>query len=181
MWLGCWLTAQEACPWLQLRPWLLKAHAIGSARDWVLGLKPGGEGGYDYVEGYGPACFYWWTGGNSAFQYFAANDCHPGNSTLDTCQHITAGKSVRVVVAWATRGTYTYDHRDDPHSIGTDFDVCVYKPSGAFLGCGSSWDNPYEISSFTAPETGIYRISIDRYDNRDAGARTDIGLSITMR
>ena len=79
----------------------------------------------------------------------------------------TAGKTVRVVIAWdstpsqpAPGATPTSD------PLNADLDLTVYSPSITVVATSNSHDNSYEIVEFTAPTTGVYtaRISAPRFD-----------------
>ena len=170
---------QQAYDWLPFKPYMLRAQAIASSTDVIAGGKAVGEGGFDYLSGYYSFWDYWWSGGNGYFETAAANDANPSSaSSLDVNQVLTAGQKVRVVLAWATRGTYTFDHRNDVHPIGTDLDLYVYSANGSLIAYSASFDNSYEIVNFTAPVSGTYQLRITRPFNRDTAAQTLIGLSV---
>ncbi|MCL2825089.1 MAG: S8 family serine peptidase [Polyangiaceae bacterium] len=172
---------QEAASWFRLRPQLLKAHAIAAARDVMSGGKPAGEGGLDYLWAYQyRSQVYWWSGTNGDFATWAANDDDPSSPTLDVDVAFYPNSStIRAVVAWLTRGTYTYDHRNNSSPIGTDFDLVAYNPDGTVAKSSASANNPYEMVEFKAQQFGVYRFSISRYANRDVSAKTVIALAFT--
>jgi len=176
---GMLADAMQAYPWLQLRPAIAKSHMIAAATDVISGgVDAVGEGGADYLSGYYAFHDFWWWGGNGYFNTAADSDGLPGNGSVDVLFNFSAGQPVRVALAWPNRGTYTFDHRGDPHPIGIDLDLYVYAPNGTLVSGSASWDNPYEAVSFTAPQTGTYRVAIRRFANRDTAAISDMGLTI---
>lgn len=52
-----------------------------------------------------------------------------------------------------------------PYEPGADLDLYIYKPSDYqnYIGWSARWDNTYEIVDFTAPETGQYKVRINKY------------------
>jgi Subtilase family len=170
--------ATQADPWHTLVPTLTKAHTIASATDVIAGGHDlVGEGGIDYLSGYWSFHDFWWSGTNANFTSWAANDANPGAGTLDVSFNLSAGQTVRAVLAWINRGTWTYDHRTDSNPIGIDLDLLVTGPTGT-VGNSSSFNNPYEVVNFTVPASGTYQFSIQRWANRDTSCRSDIGLTI---
>ena len=167
---------QQAYTWLQLRPALLRATAIASARDPIAGNKDWvGEGGFDYMFGYYYGHHYWWTGSNSSFTAWAANSPGPSNA-VDVLFGFGKGQAVRNVLAWVTRGTYTYEHRNDAHPIGVDLDLTVLDPNGNYVASSASWYDSYEIVNFTAPVSGNYTVRIWLAVNRDPTNKISIGM-----
>lgn len=147
-------------PFLQLKPTLAKAHLMASALSLVLGsgFDRAGVGGIRYPEGMTNIFARWWNGASISFE--------SGLTTIFNISSIPRTKA-RVVVAWSNRGTWTYDHRNDAHPIGMDFDIIVYDPNGNIVGSSASWDNPFEWVDFTPTMIGDYQLEIRCYINRD--------------
>lgn len=79
----------------------------------------------------------------------------------------TAGKTVRVVIAWDSTPSQPAPGATpvaDP--LNADLDLTVYAPNATPVASSYSRDNSYEIVEFTAATTGVYtaRISGTRFD-----------------
>lgn len=166
--------------WLQLRPYYLKASMLAGADKAIAGgVDKVGVGGINFHRNYFNGTNTWWEGNNGSFAVHDGADYLPNNGYVDREVYLDAGHaSVRVALSWLNRGTYTYDHRADPHTIGTDLDLCVFDPNGALMGCSSSWDNPFELVEFDPVVSGSYRVRINRYANRDTASKLHMGISI---
>ncbi|MEM9456943.1 MAG: S8 family serine peptidase [Myxococcota bacterium] len=166
--------------WLQLRPYYFKANMLAGADKTILGgTDKVGVGGLNFHRNYFNHTNTWWEGDNNSFDFHDGNDYLPNNGYVDREVYLDAAHaSVRVALSWLNRGTYTYDHRADPHAIGTDLDLCVYDPNGVQVGCSSSWDNPFELVEFDPVISGNYRVRINRYANRDTASKLHMGVSI---
>jgi hypothetical protein len=165
----------SAMSFVRLRPALAKAQLMATALTAVAGgFNRVGVGGVRYPEGMGNYTAMWWEGANGCFDVFAVNNVISATFNISSIPRTRA----RVVVAWLNRGTWTYDHRNDAHPIGMDFDIVVYAPNGAVVGSSSSWDNPYEMVEFTPTQVGNYRLEIRRYANRDTASNLRLGAWI---
>lgn len=162
--------------WLQLRPYYFKAFLLaGSTKQIDGGVDKVGVGGLDYYRAYYNSINRWWTG---SYDYWVSHDDNPDSDRLEWKVNLNSGLNVRVAIAWLNRGSYTYDHRNDSHPIGKDFDLQVLKPDGSYV-CGSySWDNPYEKCDFRTTVSGDYIIRINRYANRDTSVGMQLGASV---
>ena len=166
---------QEARTWLQLNPPLLKARAIAAARDPIGGDSGAvGEGGIDYLKGVNNVSDFWWSGSNSAFSTWLA----PNSTFINVPFTFSKGQSVRIVLAWVTRGDYTYAHRNDPPAIDVDLDLAVYDPSGTCITGSFDSYTGYEIVNFVAATTGQHSIRIWRIWNRDPSNKMWIGMVV---
>ncbi len=171
-----------AYPWMKLRPHLVKSELLASADKAIAGgVDKVGAGALNFHRAFYSGTVDWWEGSNHSFASFDAADPLPNNGFIDHEVSLNASTSnVRVALSWLNRGWYTYDHRNDAHSLGMDIDLCVFDPNDALVGCSSSWDNPYEMVSFDPKVTGTYRVRISRYANRDTASKLHMGLSINM-
>ena len=163
--------------WLKSKPHLVKAKILSGATDSISGGADAvGLGGIDFLSGHYNGRNYWWSGSNSAFSSWDSAD---GSSDGYVEREVTISNSwdsVRVVLSWLTRGTYTYAHRTDAHPIGIDLDLRIYDPSGALVGSSASWDNNFESVEFNPTVTGTYTFKINRYANRDSSNKLRMGL-----
>jgi len=165
--------------WLKFKPHLVKAKIISAATDPIAGgFDAVGFGGIDFLSGHYNGYNYWWSGNNGAFSSWDSAD---GSSDGYVERQLTISNSwdsVRVVLSWLTRGSYTYTHRTDAHPIGMDLDLRVYDPSGNLVGTSASWDNNFESVEFTPTVTGTYTFKINRYANRDTSNKLRMGLVV---
>ena len=165
--------------WLKFKPHLVKAKIISAATDPIAGgFDAVGLGGIDFLSGHYNGYNYWWSGSNSAFSGWDSAD---GSSDGYVERHLTISNSwnsVRVVLSWLTRGTYTYANRTDAHPIGMDLDLRVYDPSGTLVGSSASWDNNFESVQFTPTVSGTYTFKINRFANRDTSNKLRMGLVV---
>lgn len=170
----------EAYSWMVLKPYYIKALLLSGAKKTISGGSDKvGVGGVDFYTTYYSHTNTWWEGGNSSFDYFDSNDTVPDSGYIERPVTLSSSYSnVRIVLSWLNRGTYSYDHRADSHSIGMDFDIRVYDPNGNFVGGSYSWDNSYEVVNFDPTVSGEYVVKISRYANRDTSSKLHMGLSI---
>jgi hypothetical protein len=165
--------------YLKGKPYLVKAKMLAGATDAITGGSDKvGLGGIDFASAQWSGYYQWYEGENSAFAYFAETD---GTDNAYVEKQIYIGDywdRVRVALSWLTRGSYTYDHRNDAHPIGMDLDLQVYDPYGQYVGGSFSWDNPYEDVEFTPTVSGYYTFKINRYANRDASNKLRMGLYV---
>ena len=163
--------------WLKSKPHLVKAKILSGATDSISGGADAvGLGGIDFLSGHYSGRNYWWSGSNGAFSTWDSAD---GSSDGYVEREVTISNSwdsVRVVLSWLTRGTYTYAHRTDAHPIGIDLDLRIYDPSGSLVGYSASWDNNFESVEFNPTVTGTYTFKINRYANRDSSNKLRMGL-----
>jgi hypothetical protein len=137
-----------------------------------------GLGGIDFLSGHYNGHNFWWSGSNGAFSSWDSADGSSDGYIERTLTISNSWDSVRVVLSWLTRGTYTYAHRSDAHAIGMDLDLRVYDPSGRLVGHSLSWDNNFESVEFEPTMTGTYTIKINRYANRDTSNKLRMGLVV---
>lgn len=169
--------------WLQLRPSYLGAFMIAGATDPIDGgFDRVGFGGIDMQSAFYSGTNTWWDGRNDSFAWYDDRDVEPGNGSIDRAFYVDADRhdAVRVALRWATRGSYTYDHRRDAHPIGRDLDITVYDPDGRRVGGSFSWDDPFEVVDFVPARSGTYTVRIHEFANRDAALRLRMGLSINF-
>lgn len=167
-------------PWLQLRPYNLKAEMLaGSVKTVSGGTDKVGVGGLDFHRTYFDGTSQWWEGDNASFSYFANTDYLPNNGYIDYQVGLDASLgNVRVALVWLNRGAYTYDHRADAHPLGMDLDMCVYAPNGTVVACSQTYDNPYELVSFDPVVTGTYRVRIARFSNGDPSSKLHMSVAV---
>ena len=170
----------SAYSWLKLRPYYIKALMLAGADNNISGgVDKVGLGGINFYRTHYNGTCTSWEGGNDSFSYFDSIDPYPNNGLIDDEVYLSSSYSnVRVVLCWLNRGTYTYEHRSDAHSIGMDMDISIYDPDGDFIANSISQDNPYEFISFDPSKTGTYRIKIERHVNRDTSSKLHMGLVI---
>jgi subtilisin family serine protease len=65
---------------------------------------------------------------------------------------LTAGKATRAVIVWDQDPNYA-NYVSQP---AVDLDLEIVQPNGSWLVRSNSYDNTYEIASFTPPVTGTY-------------------------
>ena len=170
----------SAYSWLRFKPYYIKAFMLAGATKPISGgFDAVGLGGTDFYSMYYGGTNSWYQGSNGSFSYFDSNDAYPNNNYIDRTVYLSSSlSSVRVVVAWLNRGTYTYNNRNDAHPIGMDLDVRIYDPNGKWVGGSYSWDNPFEDITFDPKVSGTYRIAINRYANRDTSSKFHMGVSV---
>lgn len=165
--------------YLQYRPQLVKAKIMAGATDPISGgYNKVGLGGIDFASAQWSGHWFWWSGGTSAFNTFDGQDGAADNYIVKQVYIANAWERVRVVLSWLTRGSYTYDHRNDAHPIGLDLDLKVYDPNGHYLGGSFSWDNPFEDVDFTPTVSGYYTFKIHRYATRDSSLKLRMGMYV---
>lgn len=166
--------------WLQLKPYYIKSIMLAGASDIISGgVDKVGVGGIDFYRTYYNSTNTWWEGSNSSFSYFDSIDSYPNNGSIDRVVYLSSSYSnVRIALSWLNSGTYVYNNRTAAHPIGMDMDFTVYDPNGNYVANSLSWDDPYEFVSFSPSVSGNYRVSINRYANRDTSSKLHMGLSI---
>ena len=135
-------------------------------------------GGIDFLSGHYNGYNYWWSGGNGAFPGWDSSDGSSDGYVTRRLFVSNSWDSVRVVLSWLTRGTYTYNHRTADHPIGIDLDLHVFDPSGAWIASSASWDNNFESVEFEPRVSGLYTFKIKRYANRDTANKLRMGLVV---
>lgn len=165
--------------YLKYRPYLLKAKLLAGATDTISGgYDKTGLGGIDFASAQWSGYYQWYSGGNSAFDYFDEQD-GSDDGYVEKRIYISSGwDHIRVVLAWLNRGSYTYSNRNNAHPIGMDLDLRVYDPNGNYIGGSFSWDNPFEKVNFNPSVSGYYRFKINRYANRDSASNLRMGLYV---
>ncbi len=165
--------------YLQYRPQLVKAKIMAGATDPISGgYNKVGLGGIDFASAQWSGHWFWWSGGTSAFNTFDGQDGAADNHIVKQVYIANTWERVRVVLNWLTRGSYTYDHRNDAHPIGLDLDLKVYDPNGNYLGGSFSWDNSFEDVDFTPTVSGYYTFKIHRYATRDSSLKLRMGMYV---
>lgn len=170
---------------LKDKPHLAKAFILSAATDYVLGDSTKvGEGGVDYLSGYAGAYEYWEknSANTASWNALDATDYLPNNGYLDYQFFVYSGiiSKVKVAISWVTRGTYTYNHKNDAYPIGTDLDMCIFDPNGSIISCAFSRFNNYETLTFNPAVTGWYRVRISKFALRDTQSKLYIGLRASM-
>ncbi len=166
--------------YLKYKPYLVKATLLAGATDAIIGGSDKvGLGGIDFASAQWSGYYQWYTGNNSAFDYYAKYDGGSSSYYIEKRIYISSyWAKARAVISWLNRGSYTYDHRNDAHPIGMDLDLRVYDPYGRYVGGSFSWDNPYEKVNFTPTVSGYYTFKINRYANRDTSLNLRMGLYV---
>jgi hypothetical protein len=165
--------------YLKYRPQLVKAKIMAGATDSISGgYNKVGLGGIDFASAQWSGHWFWWSGGTSAFNTFDGQDGAADNHIVKQVYIANDWERVRVVLSWLTRGSYTYDHRNDAHPIGLDLDLKVYDPNGNYLGGSFSWDNSFEDVDFTPTVSGYYTFKIHRYATRDSSLKLRMGMYV---
>lgn len=165
--------------WLKFKPHLVKAKMISGATDAIGGGRDRvGLGGIDFLSGHYNGYNYWWSGGNGAFGPWDNADGVSDGFVTRRRYISSSWNSVRVVLSWLTRGTYTYDNRTAAYPIGIDLDLQVFDPNGVRVGSSLSWDNNFESVEFEPAMSGTYTFKISRYANRDTANRLRMGLVV---
>ena len=166
---------------LRDKPYLLRASMISGATDRITGGSDKvGTGGIDFLSTHYWWGLYYWTGANNSFNTYANGDGEP-NGYIEQKMYIpNSWSNVRAVISWLTRGSYTFQHRNDTHPIGMDLDLRVYDPNGKQVGGSYSWDNSDEVVNFVPSVSGYYTFRISRYANRDTDLNLRLGLAVNM-
>ncbi len=163
---------------MKYRPYLAKARLLAGATDLISGgADKVGLGGIDFLSAGWNGYWSWWQGENDWWSTFDTQDGSTDGYVSHTV-YLSSWNKVRVALAWMTRGSYTYDHRNDAHAIGLDLDLSVYGPDGSRIGGSASWDNPFETVEFTPVTSGNYTFKITRFANRDSAAKLRMGLYV---
>ena len=164
---------------LKFKPHLVKAKILSGATDAISGgADRVGLGGIDFLSAHYNGMNYWWSGSNNAFTVWDLADGSPDGKVEKAKMIDSSWNSVRVVLSWLTRGTYTYRNRNDAHAIGIDLDLVVRDPNGALVGTSASWDNNFESVEFQPTVTGTYTFEIRRHANRDSSNEMRMGLVV---
>lgn len=167
--------------WMRLKPYYFKAMMMaGSTKNVGGGADKTGVGGIDFHRTAYNSRNNWWHGSNSSFSYYDSVDPYPNNGFMDWKVMLYANKPTRAVIAWFNRGDYIYEHRNDAHPLGMDFDLQILDTNNKIVGHSTSWDNPYEIVDFIPATTGEYVIRIKRYANRDLNSMIKLGASVNI-
>lgn len=85
--------------------------------------------------------------------------CSAAAATDVTSMTLTAGRRVRMVIAWDNDPAYG-SYSTQPCA---DLDLQVVGPAGTVVTSSASWDNTYEIVDFTAPATGVYKLRVNKF------------------
>ncbi|MGL1958765.1 MAG: S8 family serine peptidase [Colwellia sp.] len=164
--------------WYRFRPARLKALIMGGAIQNITGgANAVGSGGIDFRETHYRGSSSFWRGSNS---WFTGNSRYNSSTGLieRTVTIDSKYDNARVVITWLNRGAFTFDHRDEVHPMGMDFDLQIFDPNGNLVGSSASFDNPFEEVNFNPTVSGVYTVKIARSANRDTSAKFDLGLKI---
>ncbi len=113
------------------KPHLVKAKQIAGATDEIAGgYDKVGAGGIDFLSSHYSGWNYWMHGANDDFSTLDAGDGSTDGYITREVYIPNTYDAVRLAMTWLTRGSYTFDHKDDAHAIGMDLDVFVQDPSG---------------------------------------------------
>lgn len=85
--------------------------------------------------------------------------CAAAADTDMTSMYLTAGRRVRVVIAWDNDPAYV-SYASQPCA---DLDLQVLNPAGTYVSGSASWDNSYEVVDFTATTTGWHKLRVKKY------------------
>jgi hypothetical protein len=167
--------------WQKNKPHLVKAKQIAGATDEIAGgYDKVGVGGIDFLSSHYDGWNFWWHGNNGDFSSWDAADGVADNYITQQVFIPNTYDGVRIAMTWLTRGTYTFDHKDDAHAIGMDLDLTVYDPSGSYVGSSSSWDNAWEVVDFTPTTAGYYTFKIKRFSNNDTVNNMRVGVAVNF-
>ncbi len=165
--------------YLKYRPHMVKAKMLAGATDTISGgWDKVGLGGIDFASAQWSGSAKWYEGENNSFVTFANADGTIDNYIEKRVYISSYWDAVRVAISWLTRGSYTYDHRNDAHPIGMDLDLRVYDPYGRSVGASYSWDNNFETVEFAPAVSGYYTVKINRFSNRDTANKLRLGLYV---
>ncbi len=171
--------------WMQYAPATLKATLLASSTYSIGGVSQGtvGAEGLDFHNAFYGAYFHKWSGSNSSFGYFAAND---GGSSwddnfLEAPVDLNASMSnVRIVFSYLNRGSWAYQYPGSSWALGTSYRMRVRNPSGQTIAYTDvSWENPYLMLEIDPTVTGTYNVMIERVGNNDYSANFIAGLNVT--
>ena len=170
------------------KPHLVKAKQIAGATDPIAGDATGitmweipdktGAGGIDFLSSHYNGMNYWMHGNNAYFDTLDAADGSADDYITREVHISNTHDAVRIAMSWLTRGTYTYEHRDDAHAIGMDLDLTVYDPAGTLLGLSWSYDNAFEVVDFEPTTSGTYTFKIKRWSNNDTDNKLRLGVAV---
>ncbi len=120
--------------------------------------------------------------GNSAIHILILCILSPNNGVIDYKVHFNCGfpgwEDIRIVLSWLNRGTYTYDHRNDPYPLGMDFDMVLLDPNGNCIADSASRYDSFEVINFTPVTEGYYTIRIQRVWHRDTDSKISMALAV---
>jgi hypothetical protein len=86
-----------------------------------------------------------------------------------------------VVLAFLTKGSWTYSKRTNTYPMGIDFDMTVYKPNGTTQGSSAMRYNAFDIMTFTPSVSGTYRIRVALSRNTDTSNKLNLGVGAGWR
>ena len=165
--------------WLRFRPSLVNANLLSGATDPIAAAAGAvGLGGIDFPSAAYNGYNVWWKGDNGDFDAWDAADGSADGFVEFDLFISNSWDSVRAVLSWLTRGSFTYAHRKDAHPIGTDLDFQVRDPNGALLDVSLSFDDSFEDVEFSPTVSGTYSFRIDRFSNADPENKLRMALAI---
>jgi len=187
--------------WFTRKPALMKALMLAGATDPIIGdcaptffptvpCTPApiteetipdktGVGGINFHSANYSATKFYYEGANDDFDALDKGDGAADSYITDEVFVYDSYDRVRVAMSWLTRGTYTFDHKDDAHAIGSDFDLRVYDPAGDLIGRSWSFDNNFEVVDFEPTTSGTYTFKINRWSNNDTANKIQIGVVVS--
>lgn len=149
-------------------PPLARTHIMVGARDYVIG-------GYDKV-GVGGADFYRMYTGPLAHTW--KSDI-PSNGIIEFKYTLPASSTKAIFIAsWLNRGTWIYQHRNDPFPAGIEFGLVVYSPSGNVIATHWNPHNGFARVEFEHLESGEYKIAIVKLSKRDTALNLNMHLML---
>lgn len=168
--------------WIKNGPHLLKAQLMASATRPIADTRGNsadsgvGAGGINILKSWRNAYVGIWEGSNSDWINLAHND-GDYNFYIDKYIYLSHYVSkVKIVLAWVTRGEYTFANRNNADPMGLDLDVFLKDPSMTQVAYSAEGDNPSEIIEYDPVVSGTYRIQIARHRNDDPDNDLRIGL-----
>lgn len=172
----------EAVPSLRLQAAAIRATMIAASKRPVDGAGDRtGIGGADYKQLVSGAYTYWMNGGNG---FFDTKDAEDGDDDGWVTRYRYLSSShydARLVLTWQSDGDYVFANATDAQPLGSNYDIRVFDPNGAYVGCGCSATDQYEELSFDPVVSGNYKIEFRRLNNPDSDAKTDVSWSLNWR
>lgn len=173
----------EHAPTLQGQVASVRASLIAGAKRPVAG---GGEprrgiGGADYYQ-FITGSYSYYINGNNA--YFENRDAADGNDDGWVTRYYNLSSSlndVRLVLTWQNDGDFVAANATMPQPLGANYDVRLFDPNGAYIGCGCSLTDQYEVINFNPAVTGAYKIQFRRLDNADTDGKSDVSWALNWQ
>lgn len=163
------------------RPYLAKAKLLAGATNQVSGgYNKVGLGGINFETTQWNGIWSWWSGDAQSWDHFDAFDGDMDGAVTYQVYIPLSWDKVRATLSWMTRGTHTYNNRNQPFPIGLDLDMIVFNPSGSMVAWSTSFRDSFESVEFDPVTSGIYTIKIYKASQRDTLADIRMGLHINF-